>query len=265
MSRSDQRSPGHPLDKQKKQRLDHLLVEMGLAETRTRAQADIMAGRVRVDGQVVSKSGTQIKPDAEITCAGPPPYVGRGGLKLAAALEVFVDPAGMAVLDAGASTGGFSDCLLQHGARHVYAVDVGYGQLVSKIADDTRVTVMDRTNVRHLTPDDLPEPVQLVTADLSFISLTLVLPALNAMLEPGGEMILLVKPQFEVGKGQVGKGGIVRDEKVRMAALEKVIEAAENLGLTSIGYIKSPITGAKGNVEYLLHLIKSDGAGERIV
>jgi len=241
-----------------KPRLDDLLVTRGLAPNRTRARADIMAGRVRVAGQVVAKAGTRVPADAELSCQAPPPFVGRGGLKLRAALDAFgIDPAGRAVLDAGASTGGFTDCLLQRGARAVLAVDVGHGQLDPRLAADPRVTVMDRTNVRHLTPAELPGPVDLVVADLSFISLTAVLPTLRALLAPGGEMVLLVKPQFEVGRGNVGKGGIVRDPALREAAVERVAEAARALGLEAVGRLPSPVTGAKGNVEYLLHLLAS--------
>jgi 23S rRNA (cytidine1920-2'-O)/16S rRNA (cytidine1409-2'-O)-methyltransferase len=248
-----------PVNPKGKRRLDELLVERGLAETRSRARADIMAGRVRVGGEVVTKAGTRVPADGAVTCQAPPPYASRGGVKLEAALKAFaVSVEGKAVLDAGASTGGFTDCLLQHGARSVTAVDVGYGQLDPRLAADPRVRVMDRTNVRHLSPDDLPEPVDLVVADLSFISLTTVLPALRAALAPGGDMLLLVKPQFEVGRAGVGKGGIVRDEALREQAVEKVAEAARRLGLTPAGSVPSPITGAKGNIEYLLHL-KNEG------
>jgi 23S rRNA (cytidine1920-2'-O)/16S rRNA (cytidine1409-2'-O)-methyltransferase len=245
-----------------KRRLDELLVERGLADNRTRARADVMAGRVRVAGNVVTKAGTLVAADAALECTPPPPYVGRGGLKLKAALDAFgIDPTDRAALDAGASTGGFTDCLLQHGARSVIAVDVGYGQLDPRLAADPRVTVLDRTNVRHLTPDKLPGPVDLLVADLSFISLRTVLPALKTLLAPGGEMVLLVKPQFEVGKGRVGKGGVVRDEALRQEAVDAVAEAAQRLGLEPRGRIPSPITGAKGNVEFLLHLKAADGEG----
>ena len=232
-------------------------MDLGLAESRTRAQANIMAGRVRVDGQVASKAGVKYPVDADITCDAPPPYVGRGGHKLAGALDAFgIDPKGLTALDAGASTGGFTDCLLQRGAAHVFAADVGYGQLDQKLAQDARVTVMDRTNVRHLTPTDLPAPVDLVVGDLSFISLKLVLPALSGVLSPGGAMVLLVKPQFEVGRENVGKGGIVRDEAQRQKAVDDVAAAAIGAGLVYHGQVTSPITGAKGNVEFLIHLSK---------
>jgi len=238
-----------------KSRLDELLVARGLAENRTRARASIMAGRVRVAGEVVAKAGTPVPDDAEVTCEAPPPYASRAGGKLAAALGAFaIDPAGWAVLDAGASTGGFTDCLLQRGARAVYAVDVGHGQLDPRLAADPRVTVMDRTNVRHLAPADLPEAVDLVVADLAFISLRTVLPALRDVLKAGGRMVLLVKPQFEVGPKRVGRGGVVRDEGLRREAVEAVIAAARELGLADRGTIPSPVHGAKGNVEYLVYL-----------
>jgi 23S rRNA (cytidine1920-2'-O)/16S rRNA (cytidine1409-2'-O)-methyltransferase len=239
-----------------KRRLDELLVARGLAENRTRARASIMAGRVRVGGQVVAKAGSPVPNDAEVTCEAPPPYASRAGGKLAAALDAFcIDPAGWAVLDAGASTGGFTDCVLKRGARAVYAVDVGHGQLEPRLAADPRVTVMDRTNVRHLGPGVFPEgPVDLVVADLAFISLRTVLPALRGVLAPGGRMVLLVKPQFEVGRGKVGHGGVVRDEAMRLQAVQAVLAAARALGLEALGTIPSPVRGAKGNVEYLVHL-----------
>ncbi len=236
-------------------RLDQLLVDLGLADTRSKALSLIMAGSIRVNDVVVTKAGTRVRSDAEIVRAAPPPYVSRGGKKLAGALDVFnVDPSGLVVLDAGASTGGFSDCLLQRGAQHIFAVDVGYGQLDPKVADDPRVTVMDRTNVRHMKPDDVPTAPDLIVGDLSFISLGLVLPALTELLQPGGQMILLVKPQFEVGRKNVGKGGIVRDPDKREEAMAVVIATARLNGLEFLGRTTSPITGAKGNVEFLIHL-----------
>ncbi len=238
-------------------RLDQLLVERGLADSRSKALALIMAGTVRVDDVVITKAGTRVAADADVQCAEKPPFVSRGGKKLAGALDVFdTDPTGMVALDAGASTGGFTDCLLQRGAAHVFAADVGYGQLDDKLVNDPRVTVMDRTNVRHMTPDDLPGPMDLIVGDLSFISLSLVLPALAALLKPGGRMILLVKPQFEVGKKNVGKGGIVRDPEKREEAIATVIVTARMNGMRFLGRVTSPITGAKGNVEFLIHLAK---------
>ncbi|MDH4229834.1 MAG: TlyA family RNA methyltransferase [Nitrospirota bacterium] len=241
-----------------KVRLDQLLVNLGLAETRTRAQALILAGGVRVNGEPATKAGHTVAEDVQVTVAAPEPFVGRGGKKLAAALDAFgVDPAGRHCLDAGASTGGFTDCLLQRGAARVIAVDVGYGQLDSRIATDLRVVVMDRTNVRHLGPDQLPPPLpDLIVGDLSFISLTVVLPTLCGLLAStaGSEMVLLVKPQFEVGPRHVGKGGIVREPAQRERAVAEVSVAAEAMGLVCTGRIESPITGAKGNVEFLIHL-----------
>lgn len=239
----------------RKIRLDQLLVSRGLAESHSRALALIMAGQVRVDGEVVSKAGTPVAADAEIACGPRQPFVSRGGQKLAGALDAFgIDATGVVALDAGASTGGFTDCLLQKGAAHVFAADVGHGQLDQKIADDPRVTVMDRTNVRHLTPASLPQAMDMVVGDLSFISLALVLPALAALVRPGGTLVLLVKPQFEVDRRNVGKGGIVRDPDTRDAAVDSVIAAARGCGLEFLGRATSPITGAKGNVEFLIHL-----------
>lgn len=237
-----------------KQRLDQLLVALGHFPSRERAQAAIMAGLVRVGGQVASKAGQPVAADAAVEVTGQPhPYVSRGGLKLERALEVFgVDPAGRMVVDAGASTGGFTDVLLQRGARHVVAVDVGYGQLAWSLRQDPRVTVMERTNVRHLAPEMLPEPPSLIVADLSFISLDKVLPAFVAMLAPGGEAVTLVKPQFEVGKGQA-KGGVVRDPKQHEAVIAAVQAAAHALGWALVGLTYSPVRGPEGNIEYLAH------------
>ncbi len=239
----------------KKERADLLLVTRGLAETRQRARALILAGEVSTSGRRVEKAGELLPPDAPLEVRRELPFVGRGGVKLAGALDAFgIDPSGKRCLDLGASTGGFSDCLLQRGAAAVTAVDVGYGQLAWKVRNDPRVTVRERTNVRHLPPDAFPAPFDLVVADLSFISLTLVLPQVRAFLRPGGEAVLLVKPQFEAGREAVGKGGIVRDPEARREAVEKVAAAARGEGLAEAGRIESPITGADGNVEYLLHL-----------
>ncbi|MBI5135867.1 MAG: TlyA family RNA methyltransferase [Nitrospirae bacterium] len=239
----------------RKIRLDQLLVSRGLAESHAHALALIMAGQVRVDGEVVSKAGTPVAADAQVTRGPRQPFVSRGGQKLAGALDAFgIDATGVVALDAGASTGGFTDCLLQKGAAHVFAADVGHGQLDTRIAGDPRVTVMDRTNVRHLTPANLPQAMDMVVGDLSFISLALVLPALAALVRPGGTLVLLVKPQFEVDRRNVGKGGIVRDPDTRDAAVDSVIAAARGCGLEFLGRATSPITGAKGNVEFLIHL-----------
>jgi len=241
-----------------RQRLDQELVRRGLAETRQKAQALILSGNVLVDGQRVEKAGAAVGPDAVIRLKGEPmPYVSRGGLKLEAALDGFgLDVSGLVCGDFGASTGGFTDCLLKRGAAKVFAVDVGYGQLDTRLRDDPRVVVMDRTNVRLMGPDDIGEHIELAVADLSFISLRLVLANIASMLAPGGAIIALVKPQFEVGRGSVGKGGIVRDEAERMRATDEVRLYAESIGLAVEGLITSPVTGAKGNVEYLMYMRK---------
>jgi len=235
-------------------RLDRLLVDRGLAESRTRAEALILAGRVRVEGLERPKPGTPVEPDRPVTLEGPPfPWVSRGGVKLAAALEAFgVAPAGRVCLDVGASTGGFTDVLLHLGAARVYAVDVGYGQLHARLRTDPRVVLREKVNARLLSAAEVPEPVSLVVADVSFISLALVLPALVPLAAGGADFVLLVKPQFESERGEVGRGGIVRDPAVRERAVERVDRAATALGLLRRGRIESPITGADGNVEFLV-------------
>ena len=242
----------------KKHRIDLLLVERGLAESRTKAQALVMAGAVVVGETRVDKPGALVDPSAPIRLkedAAPQRYVSRGALKLERGLEAFpIDPAGKTCADLGASTGGFTDLLLQRGAAKVYAVDVGYGQLHAKVRGDPRVVVRERENARALTAASLGERVDLVVGDLSFISLRLVLPAVKAILRPGGEAVLLVKPQFEVGKGEVGKGGVVRDEAKRRAALASVESAARALGFEVLGEAESPIEGPAGNREWLLAL-----------
>jgi 23S rRNA (cytidine1920-2'-O)/16S rRNA (cytidine1409-2'-O)-methyltransferase len=233
-----------------------LLVTRGLAESRARAQALILAGRVLVDGVVVSKAGTLVPAEAEITLKAAPRYVSRGGEKLAAALKHFqVSPVGKVALDAGVSTGGFTQVLLASGARQVYAVDVGYGQLAPVLRHDPRVVALERRNIRELPREAVGEPVDLITLDLSFISLTLVLPKVLTFLRPGGEILALVKPQFEVGKGQVGKGGVVRDPELQLQAVAKVAQAAAALGLQVSDAFPSPLKGPKGNQEYFLYLI----------
>ena len=234
-------------------RLDALLTQKGLVESRAKAQALIMAGKVLVDGQVITKAGTQIVASAVIDIQSGLPYVSRGGLKLAAGLDVFdIDPAGTICADVGASTGGFTDVLLQRGAVRVYAIDVGYGQLAWKLRQDSRVIVMERTNARHL--ETLPEPVNLTTIDASFISLRLLLPAVRKWLVRPAYVIALVKPQFEAGKGQVGKGGVVRDRAVHRQVLEKALAYAIELDFQPIDLTPSPVKGPAGNYEFLLLL-----------
>ena len=245
--------------KKEKERLDKALVERGHAETRQRAQALILAGEVLVNGVRADKAGTAVEPTSKIELSGRGiPYVSRGGLKLKGALEGFhVDVKGLVCADIGASTGGFTDCLLQEGAARVYAIDVGYGLIDQRLREDPRVKVIERFNVRSLAPEVLGEKVDLATIDVSFISLKLVLAPVASVLKAGGSVIALVKPQFEVGRGQVGKGGIVRDEEKRRAALEGVKGFAREAGFSVAGEMESPITGAKGNREYLLYLNKS--------
>jgi 23S rRNA (cytidine1920-2'-O)/16S rRNA (cytidine1409-2'-O)-methyltransferase len=236
-----------------KKRLDVLLVERELVESRQRAQALILAGDVQVNGTRVDKAGALVAEDAEITLRAPLKYVGRGGFKLQGALDAFqVDPRGKICADVGASTGGFTDCLLQRGAARVYAIDVGYGQIAWKLRKDPSVIVMDRVNVRHL--ERLPELVDLAVVDVSFISLSLVLPIVRRLLPPDGEIVALIKPQFEAGRAQVGKGGIVRDARVHRAVIEKIAQHATEIALRVRGVCRSPIQGADGNVEFFIHL-----------
>jgi 23S rRNA (cytidine1920-2'-O)/16S rRNA (cytidine1409-2'-O)-methyltransferase len=240
-------------------RLDALLVERGLAASRERARALILAGLVRVDERTVSKAGTAVRRDAQVTLIGPDhPYVSRGGIKLAHALQVFgIDPAGRLALDVGASTGGFTDVLLRHGAARVVALDVGHGQIDWRLRTDPRVLVLERVNARTLTAEALPPEARifdLIVVDVSFISLRQILPAIVPLLSKQGDLVALVKPQFEAGRAEVGKGGIVRDDGVRARVVEAVGQSAIALGLTRAGAIDSPITGMEGNQEYLLHL-----------
>jgi 23S rRNA (cytidine1920-2'-O)/16S rRNA (cytidine1409-2'-O)-methyltransferase len=236
-----------------KLRLDRLLVDRGLAESREKAQALIMAGEVLVNGQKASKPGHSVEDDAAVEVLARPPYVSRGGLKLAGALDRFaIDPGGKICLDIGASTGGFTDALLQAGAVRVHAVDVGTNQLVWSLRTDPRVVVHENVNARELSFDRIGETVDLLVCDVSFISVTLILPAAVPILRPEGQMVILVKPQFEVGKGQVGKGGIVREPALRQAACDRVRNAVEQLGFVT-EIMESPILGAEGNQEYLLY------------
>ena len=236
-------------------RLDERLVADGLAPTRSQAEALIRSGRVLVDDTPVDKPGTRVRVGASVRVRGETPrFVSRGGEKLAGALaDLGVDPAGRYCLDVGASTGGFTDCLLAAGARRVVAVDVGYGQLAPRLREDARVLVRERCNARSLEPGDLPGPIELVCIDVSFISVRLLLPAL-VRLAPHAEWLVLVKPQFEVGKGRVGKGGVVRDELLRAQTVRDVREAAEALGLVALGEAESRLAGPRGNREVFLHL-----------
>ncbi|MCJ8502497.1 TlyA family RNA methyltransferase [Desulfatitalea alkaliphila] len=237
-----------------KTRLDLLLVDKSLAPSRQRARALIMAGKVLVDNQPLDKPGTAVSETAAITLKGEDlPYVSRGGLKLAAALEAFaINVDGMVCLDVGASTGGFTDCLLQHGASRVYAVDVGYGQLAWSLRQDPRVVAIERTNIRHMPPGSLPEAVDLATIDTSFISLRIVVPETRKFLKPGGRIIALIKPQFEVGKGMVGKGGVVKDGRQHNAVIAALRRFFEEQGMRTGQVVASPILGPKGNKEFAM-------------
>ena len=239
-----------------KQRLDKLILERDLAPSIEKARALIMAGQVVVGDHTVDKAGQQVEIDAEIRLRGESlPYVSRGGLKLRKALDEFgIDASGLVAVDVGSSTGGFTDCLLQAGAAKVFAIDVGYGQLAWKLQQDQRVVSMERTNIRTVTPDQLDELPVLAVVDASFISLSKVLPATVDLLKPGGRIIALIKPQFEVGRGEVGKGGIVRDPAAHEKVIENVRQTAQDLGLTVSGLCQSPITGADGNQEFLILL-----------
>jgi 23S rRNA (cytidine1920-2'-O)/16S rRNA (cytidine1409-2'-O)-methyltransferase len=239
-----------------KSRLDVVLFERGLVPSRERARALILAGQVKVNGQVVSKAGAPVGADAIVELITPDhPYVGRGGVKLAHALDVFaIDPAGRQALDVGASTGGFTDVLLQRGAASVIALDVGHNQLDWKLRTDPRVVVREGVNARALSAGDVPHAVTLVTIDVAFISLRQILPALPPFLAPAADIVALVKPQFEAGRAEVGKGGLVSDPAVHAAVIARVGEAAVALGLARLGMTPSPITGATGNQEFFLHL-----------
>jgi 23S rRNA (cytidine1920-2'-O)/16S rRNA (cytidine1409-2'-O)-methyltransferase len=239
-------------------RIDRLLVERGLVPNRELARRLVMAGEVLVGDRPVTKPGAEVADDAALRLrTRTSPYASRGGEKLAGALDAFdIDPTGLLALDVGASTGGFTDCLLRRGARGVIAVDVGYGQLAWKLQQDPRVTVIDRTNARHLEPRHLPEPADVATVDVSFISLAKVLPAVAACVRPGGAVVALVKPQFEVGRSRVGKGGVVRDAAARADAVAAVRAAAEGLGLAVRGEAESVLPGPKGNREVFLWLVR---------
>jgi 23S rRNA (cytidine1920-2'-O)/16S rRNA (cytidine1409-2'-O)-methyltransferase len=236
-----------------KTRLDRLLVDRGLVESREKAQALIMAGEVLVDGQKSSKPGVGVASDARVEVLARPLYVSRGGLKLARALEEFrIDVRGKVCLDLGSSTGGFTDVLLQRGAARVHTVDVGVGQLAWSLRSDARVRLHEGINARLLQAADIGEPVDLITCDVSFISVTLVIPAAVPLLQPDGQVVILIKPQFEVGKGQVGKGGIVREPALHQSACARVNDAVRDLGFET-AIVDSPILGAEGNKEFLLY------------
>jgi 23S rRNA (cytidine1920-2'-O)/16S rRNA (cytidine1409-2'-O)-methyltransferase len=252
--------------KKVKNRLDQLLVEQGFFSSRSRAQAAILEGSVFVNGEKIEKAGSFFSRDAAIEVKGKPhPYVSRGGVKLEQALEEFkIEVKGRIAMDVGASTGGFTDCLLQHGAAKVYAVDVGYGQFAWKLRQDPRVVPIERTNVRYLTMEKLKEKIpnsefripNFCTIDVSFISLSKVLPAVYNLLADEAEVLALIKPQFEARREQVGKGGIVKDEKVHKEVVKRVRKSAEEIGFKATGVIQSPVTGADGNVEFFVYLLK---------
>lgn len=240
-------------------RLDQLLVLKNLADSREQAQKLIMAGQILINDRIIDKAGTKVPMDALITVKGQgPPYVSRGGEKLAGALDDFeVDVTDKVVLDVGASTGGFTDCLLQRGARKVLAVDVGYGQLAWKLRQDPRVTCLEKKNIRFMVLEELGQKVDLATIDVSFISLELVLPPVMELLEDKGQILALIKPQFEVGKGQVGKGGVVRDQEKHQAVIIKIKAFAEDIGLNVVGVTESKLLGPKGNKEFFIYLTKA--------
>ena len=246
-----------------KKRLDVLLVEQGYADSRTKAQAIIMSGQVYVDGQKADKPGMSFDETLPLEVRGATcPYVSRGGLKLEKALRDFgVDPTGYVCSDSGASTGGFTDCLLQQGASKVFAIDVGYGQLDWKIRSDPRVVVMERTNVRYVTPEQLGEPLDLSVVDVSFISLKIVLPVIKTFLKPTGQVLCLIKPQFEAGKEKVGKKGVVRDPQTHKEVLDGFVSLANELDFKILGLTFSPVKGPEGNIEFLGHLTLDDQPG----
>ncbi|MBQ8768092.1 MAG: TlyA family RNA methyltransferase [Oscillospiraceae bacterium] len=246
-----------------KKRLDVLLTENGFCDSRSKAQAIIMAGQVYVDGQKADKPGISYEETVAIEVRGEScPYVSRGGLKLEKALRDFgVDPTGFVCSDSGASTGGFTDCLLQQGASKVFAIDVGYGQLDWKIRSDPRVVVMERTNIRYVTPEDLGEALDLSVIDVSFISLKIVLPAIKALLKPNGQVLCLIKPQFEAGREKVGKKGVVREPETHIQVLDDFVKLAQSLNFTILGLTFSPVKGPEGNIEFLGHLTLADREG----
>lgn len=246
------------MSKSKKERIDKLLFDRGFAESREKAKALVMAGQVVVDDKRIDKAGALVSFDANIRIKGEVmPYVSRGGLKLQEAIRHFhIDVKDVVALDIGASTGGFTDCLLQHGAGKVYAIDVGYGQMDLKIKNDPRVISMERKNIRHIAPGDMPEKADMAVMDLSFISLTKVIPHIIPLLKDDGRIVALIKPQFEVGKGEVGKGGIVRDEAKIDKVVREITDFMIESGLHVLGVTPSPVLGAKGNREFLIYMAK---------
>jgi 23S rRNA (cytidine1920-2'-O)/16S rRNA (cytidine1409-2'-O)-methyltransferase len=244
----------------KKERLDRLLVEKGIVQSRERARALIMEGKINVDGLTIDKAGTKVGGDAQLQLQKEDqPYVSRGGIKLEAALRAFeIDPRDMVVMDVGASTGGFTDCVLQKGARKVYAVDVGYGQLAWKLQEDSRVVNLERRNIRYLGKEEVPEEADLILIDTSFISIEKFLPHLLEFLKEGGNLISLIKPQFEVGKGEVGKGGVVRDPALHQRVIDRISQFCRGLGFKILQIVESPLLGPKGNKEFFIHLKRGD-------
>ena len=258
--------PDGKQEKIKKERLDVLLVEKNLVQSRARAKTTIMAGLVLVDGNRIDKAGTMVKVNANIRILGNDiPYVSRGGLKLEKAIKEFgVVLTGKVAADIGASTGGFTDCMLQNGAVRVFAIDVGYGQLDWSLRTDERVINMERTNIRNVTPTDIGELIDLASIDVAFISLEKVLPAVKAMLKADGEVVALIKPQFEAGREKVGKKGVVRDARVHLEVIHRVVKIAREMGFITRGLTFSPVKGPEGNIEYLIWLTK-DGLAENNV
>lgn len=250
------------MDNKKRLRLDIALVKRGLADSRERAKRIIMAGLVRVNGTLVDKPGRMIDPESEITIHEKyPPYVSRGGVKLESALEHFnIDVKGLTLMDVGASTGGFTDCLLQRGAKKVIAVDVGYGQLHWKLRNDERVKILEKTNIRYITSEDLAEEIDGATIDVSFISLRLVIPPVTKILKPSSFIVALIKPQFEVGKGKVGKGGVVKDPILHHQVINEISEFSKSMDWDVKGIFESPLPGPKGNLEFFIYLKNKKGA-----
>lgn len=257
---------GDNTEKVKKERLDVLLVKKNLVQSRERAKTTIMAGMVIVDGNKIDKAGTMVKENADIRVLGNQiPYVSRGGLKLEKAIKEFgVELKGKVTADIGASTGGFTDCMLQNGAVKVFAIDVGYGQLAWSLRTDERVVNMERTNVRNVTPEDIGQLIDLASIDVAFISLEKVLPAVKAMLKPDGQVVALIKPQFEAGKEKVGKKGVVKDPKVHLEVIHKVIDTAREMEFVTKELTFSPVKGPEGNIEYLVWLTKDKEAADNV-